>query len=176
MKTPEQDRLLDDVLRNEGYMAFRAELYQRSLAEFSRQRWLKTRNQLLALAACVPVVLCLYLLSTPRPVTTTKAQAVAAIVRSMPLAKDQIVATARLAVTLVKTMPQDLQLSFKPDRIEVVHTSDRLDSVATISDEQLLALFQGHPIALVTPRSGTKAFVFLDIDDQMRFFGPTQRQ
>ena len=78
MKTPEQDRLLDDVLRNESYVAFRAELHQKSLAEFRRQRWVKTRNQLPALAACVPVILGLYLLLTTRTGTTTKAQPVVA--------------------------------------------------------------------------------------------------
>jgi hypothetical protein len=29
MKTPEQDRLLNDVLKNESYLAFRAELRQK---------------------------------------------------------------------------------------------------------------------------------------------------
>jgi len=74
MKTPEQDRLLDDVLRNESYVAFRAELYRKSLVEFPPPRWVKSRNQLLAIAACVPVILGLYLLSTPRTATTTEAQ------------------------------------------------------------------------------------------------------
>jgi hypothetical protein len=67
-----------------------------------------------------------------------------------------------------------LRLTFQPVRIEVVRTGDRLESVATISDEQLLDFFQGHPIALITRGPGTKTLVFLDIDDQARFFGPTQ--
>ena len=177
MKTPEQDRLLDDVLRNESYVAFRAELHQKSLAEFRRQRWVKTRNQLLAVAACVAAILGLYLLLTPRPATTaTEAQPVVATIRSKPLSKDQIITTGRLAATLVTTMPQDLRLTFQPASIEVVRTGDRLEPVATISDEQLLDFFQGRPIALITRGPGTKTLVFLDSDDQARFFGPTQLQ
>jgi len=63
-----------------------------------------------------------------------------------------------------------------PARIEVVRTSLPLESVATISDEQLLDLFPGRPIALVSRKPGTKTLVFLDRDDQARFFGPTQLQ
>jgi len=176
MKTPEQDRLLDDVLRNESYVAFRAELYQKSLAEFRRQRWVNTRNRFLALAACVPVILSLYLLLAPRTVTTPKPQAVVATIRSKSLSKDQIISTGRQMATLVTTVPQDLQLTLTPARIEVVRTSLQLESVATISDEQLLDLFPGHPIALVSRSPGTKTLVFLDRDDQARFFGPTQLQ
>ena len=176
MKTPEQDRLLDDVLRNESYVAFRAELHQKSLAEFRRQRWVKTRSRFLALAACVPVILCLYLFLTPRPVTTPKPQAVVATIRSKPLLKDQIITTARLTATLVATIPQDLQLTFPADRIEIVRTGLQLESFATISDEQLLDLFPGRPIALVTRGPGTKMLVFLDINDQTRFFVPTRLQ
>src|SRR5262245_55666579 len=116
MKTPEQDRLLDDVLRNESYVAFRAELHQKSLVEFRHQRWVKTRNQLLALAACIPVILGLYLLLTQRTATTTKGQPVVATIRSKPLSKDQIITTARITATLVTTIPQDLRLTFQPAR------------------------------------------------------------
>src|SRR5678816_1459799 len=96
MKTPERDRLLDDVLRNESYVAFRAELYEKSLAEFRRQRWVKTRNRFLALAACVPVILSLYLLLAPRTVPTPKPQAAVATIRSKPFSKDQILSTCLL--------------------------------------------------------------------------------
>jgi len=176
MKTPEQDRLLDDVLRNESYVAFRAELYRKSLAEFRRQRWFKTRNQLLAIAACVPVILGLYLLSTLRTATTTKAQPAFATIRSTPLSKDRIIKTAGLTATLVTTTSADLQLTFQPARIEFVRTGDRLESFATISDEQLLDLFPGRPIALVTRGPGTKTLVFLDSEDPSRFFDLPQMQ
>jgi len=109
-------------------------------------------------------------------VTTPKPQAVVATIRSKSLSKDQIISTGRQMATLVTTVPQDLQLTLTPARIEVVRTSLQLESVATISDEQLLDLFPGHPIALVSRRPGTKTLVFLDRDDQARFFGPTQLQ
>jgi hypothetical protein len=162
MKTPEQDRLLSDVLRNESYVAFRAELHQKSLAEFRRQRWVQRRSRFLALAACVPVLLGLYLFLTPRAVNRSEPQAVVATIRSRPLSKDQIITTARLAGTLVTTIPQDLRLTLPLATIEVVRTGIQLESVATISDEQLLDLFPGRPIALVTRQSGTKMLVFLD--------------
>ena len=176
MKTPEQDRLLDDVLRNESYVAFRAELYRKSLVGFRRQRWVKSRNQLLAVAACVPVILGLYLLSTPRTATRTNAQSAVATIRSAPLSKDQIIKTAGLTATLVATASGDLQPAVQPARVEFVRTGDRLESFVTISDEQLLDLFPGRPIALVSRGLGTKTLVFLDGDDQSRFFGSPQMQ
>src|SRR5580765_7363755 len=96
MKTTEKDRLLNDVLHDEGYDAFRAGLFDDALAELRRQRAARRRRRLLVLAACLPIAALLYSLLAPPTLPARHPFSTVAVVRTVPLAEDQVVNTATM--------------------------------------------------------------------------------
>jgi len=172
MKTPEQDRLLDDVLRNGKLRCF----FARS---FTERAWLNSAANGGSIAESTPGHRRLRA-RHPGPVsfinprtsaTTTEAQPAFATIRSTPLSKDRIIKTAALTSNVVTTTSADLQLTFQPTRIEFVRTGDRLESFATNLRRTVCWIsFPGRPIALVSRGPGPKRWSSLDSDDQSRFF------
>lgn len=157
MKTPEQERLLHDVLHDEGYAAYRAELCERMLSAVRRERrWRRTR-QSLALAACVSFALTLHWIVQHRH-TSVSPSGRLAVIRTVPLKADQIVTTAGHAAGLTVVQSPNIELSSA--RFDVVRTIVELPT-DTLTDEQLLELFKDRPVALVHSGSGKKLF-FLD--------------
>ena len=165
MNTPKK-RLLTDVLAHEDYASFRARLLDRSLGEVRRRRWVHRGNQLLALAACLVIMwwLSFVVLRQPGP---GHVKFPCEIVRSLPLTSGEVVNTTGFMAALVTTMPGGLGRS----SMELVHTDPQFHGTDFISDQQLLALFQGHPLALVNPGPGKKQLRFLNPEDEAAFVG-----
>lgn len=154
MKTPDQERLLADVLLDESHQAFRAELRQTMLAEVRRVRRYRRMKPLLALAACVPLAFAVHWLLQGHAPQTVPAGGGIASVRSMPLRPDQIVTTAEATrnYAVVSSRPAE------PD-LAIVSTVTLPNTGLT--DEQLLELVRDRAVALVSLESGKK-LVFLD--------------
>jgi hypothetical protein len=157
MKTPDQERLLRDVLNeDETYKTFRAELRETMLVAVRQRHRSRYARPLLALAACVVVAL-----SFVRLVQTRDGQphppAAVAIVRSVPLRPSQIVTTGQ---SHALEMVQSRQIELISANFEVVRTLGEL-SADRLTDEQLLQLFHGRAVALISLTAGKK-LVFLD--------------
>jgi hypothetical protein len=160
MKTPEQQRLLRDVLNeDESYTAFRAELRQTILTELRRRRWSRRAQPLLTLAACVALALTLLWMFRP-PGSDNRQPASVAIVRSVPLKPEQIVTTANHRSNIATVQSRNIEIMAVG--LEIVRTIGgfRAD---TLTDQELLDLFKGRAVALVDLDSGRK-LVFLDED------------
>jgi hypothetical protein len=158
MKTPEQERLLCDVLNeDETYSAFRAQLRQTMLTEARRQYGSRRGKQLLALAACVAIALTLLWLLQPRNSNDTPPAGLA-IVHSIPLKPEQIVTTANHNPNVVLVLSRNTEVMSA--NFEAVRTVGELPP-DVLTDQQLLDLFKGRAVALVNLDTGKK-LVFLD--------------
>jgi hypothetical protein len=165
MKTP-RERLLTELLLHEDYAAFRARLLDKSLGEVRRRRWIRRGSQLLALAVCLAVMAGLSLVVLRKP-THRPVKLPCEIMRSVPLHREEIVTTAGLMATLVKTAPGAIART----GAEVVRTDPQSQAPELISDQQLLALFEGHPVALIDHGIGRKQLTFLNPNDEAVFVG-----
>jgi hypothetical protein len=164
MKTTEKEKLLNDVLHDEGYTAFRAGLFDDTLAELRRHRAARSRRRLLALAACLPIAAGLYaLLSPPNPRASHPISTVA-LVRTEPLAADQLVTTATMTAQSMTAQAKVVFVTTAAANIEVVQTVGQ--SMQTLTDQQLLDLFKGQPVALVTISPGERRLVLLNDGEQ----------
>ena len=164
MKTTEKEKLLNDVLHDEGYAAFRAGLFDDTLAELRRHRAARSRRRLLALAACLPIAAGLYaLLAPPNPPASHPISTVA-LVRTVPLAADQIVTTATMTGQSMAAQAKVLFVTTAAANIEVVQTAGQ--AMQMLTDQQLLDLFKGQPVALVTISPGERRLVLLNDGEQ----------
>ena len=158
MNTPEQERLLRDVLNDsETYSAFRAQVRQAMLTELRRGHGSRRGNQLLALAACLAIALTLLWLLQPHHSNDTPHAGVA-IVRSIPLKAGQIVTTANHHPNVGFVQSRNIEVMSA--NFEAVRTVGELPP-DVLTDEQLLNLFRGRAVALVDLGSGKK-LVLLD--------------
>src|SRR5213594_308512 len=157
MKTPEQERLLRDVLRDESYLGFRAQVRDAMLAELRARRHFQRRKQLLALAACVALALGVQWILTPRDSRNIQLAHIP-MVRSVSLKPEQLVTTAGHAGALAVIESRDIEVSSL--RLGIVQTVTTLPG-DTLTDEQLLDLFKGRAVALVNSTNGKKV-LFLD--------------
>jgi len=163
MKTTEKDRLLKDVLNDESYAAFRAGLFDGMQVELRRQRAARKRRFLLALAACVALGFTLYLFLSPGTPSSDHAPGVT-MVHTVPLAANQVVRTAAMSSPATITQPHVLLVTTTATNIEILHSSGQ--SLEIVSDQQLLDLFKGQPVALVTVGPGERRLVLLHADKQ----------
>jgi len=157
MKTPEQEHLLGDVLYDEVYASYRTQVRERMLGQIRPRRLFRRTRQVLAVAACGAMVVGAQWLFTFRHTITPKADRMA-IVRSVPLRPQQIITTAEHAGTLAVIASQDMEVSSL--RLGIVEAVARLPA-DTLTDEQLLDLFRGRAVALVSSADG-KTLLFLD--------------
>ena len=162
MKTTEKDRLLKDVLNDESYTAFRAGLFDRMQVELRRQRTARKRRLVLALAACVPITFALYLLLSP-PTSSSARPPGITMIHTVPLAADQVVRTAAMNSQATIKQPQVLLVTTTAANIEIVRSSGQ--SLERVNDQQLLDLFKGQPVALVTVGPGERRLVLLQTDN-----------
>jgi hypothetical protein len=166
MKTTEKDRLLNDVLHDEGYAAFRAGLFDDTLAELRRQRATRRGRRLLALAACLPIAAGLYYLLAPPTPQAIQPLSTGAVVRTVPLGRDQIVATAPMTPPPTMAQTKVVFVTTADANIEVVQTTGQ--AIQMLTDQQLLDLFHGQPVALVTISPGERRLVLLNGGEQPR--------
>ena len=166
MKTTEKDKLLNDVLHDEGYAAFRAGLFDDTLAELRRQRAARRRRRLLALAACLPIAAGLYSLLAPPTPPASHPFSTVAVVRTVPLAEDQIVTSATMTAPPMTARAKVVFITTAAANVEVVQTVGQ--AMQLLTDQQLLDLFKGHPVALVTIGPGERRLVLLNEGEQPR--------
>ena len=156
MNTTERQRLLRDVLEDEAYCAARNEIVAGVVTDAQRRRardaW--TRRAL-ALAACVPIAAGIYI--GLLQLGSSKASDVT-IVRTQALRPEEIVRTASSQrfsgngkeVLIVKT---------GGEAVEFVRTGRTTEE---LSDQELLALFKGRPVALVSVSANERQLILLD--------------
>ncbi|SRR5258705_8720020 len=155
MKT--RELLLADVLHDQSYLDFRAQLRQTMLRELRRQRRRQRSRQLLALAACIALAFGVLWVVFFRDQTSVRPTRIATV-RSVPLKPEQIVTTAGHASALAMVESRTLELN--SIRFGIVETRVTLPA-DTLTDEQLLDLFKGRAVALVNSSKG-KQLLFLD--------------
>jgi len=131
------------------------------LAEVRRRRRFRRARPLLMMAACLTVAVTLLCL-LPMRETPSPASASTLLVRSVPLRPEQIVTTARHTPNIVTVRSGKIELMTAS--LDVIRTFGELPSTA-LTDEQLLDLFNGRAVALVTFTTG-KRLVFLDQEPQ----------
>jgi hypothetical protein len=165
MKTP-REQLLAELIAHEDYAAFRARLLDHGLGEVRRRRHIRRTGQRLALAACLVVIAGLALVALRRP-GSGPVKLPCDNVRSVSLQRGEIVATTGLMAARVKTEPG----SSAQTGAEIVRTDPESRGPDRISDQQLLALFQGHPLALLSQGMSAKQLRFLDPNDEAVFLG-----
>jgi hypothetical protein len=165
-----QDRLLQDLIRNPGYEAFRAELWQTTMGEVRRRRWERTRNRYLAVAACLFLSGLLFTWWEWQPRGGVRRPNAVAVVRSQPLREAQIVRTSAGRIDVVATQPWEYpSMPLAPSPLGIVQTEFKPGAVLRLSDQELLELFRGHPTALVSLDGGGEQLVFLDAADEAQF-------
>jgi hypothetical protein len=163
MKTTEKNRLLKDVLSDESYTAFRAGLFDRLQVELRRQRVARQHRFALALAACVPIAFALYLVLSPRPSSSAHPPGVM-VVHTSPMGADQLVRTAAINAPARLAQSRVLVVTTTSASVEMLHSSGQW--LELVSDQQLLDLFKGQPIALVTVGPGERRLVLLNAETQ----------
>jgi len=159
MKTTEKDRLLKDVLSDESYAAFRAGLFDRLQVELRRQRVARKRKLVLALAACVPIAFALHLVLSPRTSSSARPPGVT-VVHTLPMAAGQLVRTAAMNAPATLTQPHALVVTTSAS-VELRSSGQWLELV---SDQKLLELFKGQPVALVTVGPGERRLLLLNAE------------
>jgi hypothetical protein len=146
MKRSEKVRLLTDVLKDETYLAFRGELYGALAGDLRRQRQLRSIRKWFAVAACVPVLFAAYLFLNRHAPDGSPHTSDLAVVRTMPFNPGSIVVTAN-AHGQPAFLPTELVVSTKAGELQVIRSPKGVTE--TLTDEQLLDLFKGQPVALV---------------------------
>ena len=154
------------MLHDEGYAAFRAGLFDETLAELRRQRAARGRRQLLALAACLPIAAGLYSLLAPSTPPASHPFSTVAVVRTVPLAEDQIVTSATMTAPPTTARAKVVFVTTAAANIEVVQTAGQ--AMQMLTDQQLLDLFNGQPVALVTISPGERRLILLNDGEQPR--------
>ena len=165
MKMTEKDRLLRDLLSDESYLAFRSNLFNSLVADLRHKRASGTRRKLLAVAACIPVGLCIFVLITARTRPQAGQRSTVSIVRTVPLLADQIITTASTKRAAPTRGSELLFVTTSGSEIEMVRTGPH--ATETLNDEQLLELFKGRPVALVFVAPNERRLVLLD-EEQKR--------
>jgi len=164
MKTTEKEKLLNDVLHDESYAAFRAGLFDDTLEELRRHRAARSRRRVLALAACLPIAAGLYALLAPSTPPASQPISTVAVVRTVPLAKEQIVTTATMTPQSTTARAKVVYVTTSAADMEVVQTAGQ--AMQTLTDQQLLDLFKGQPVALVTISPSERRLVLLNDGEQ----------
>lgn len=160
MKTREKKRLLKDLLNDEDYRAFRAELFERLYLRLQPRRTHNVRRRIIGLAACVPIAIALYFLIAKRTPPADQNPSTVSVVRTVPLPPDQIVSTRAMKAERSAPFSEVVFVSTTTAEIEFVHTAPGL--AESLTDDQLLDLFKGQPVALVFVAPNERRLVVLD--------------
>jgi hypothetical protein len=156
MKSSEKDRLLTDLLKDEAYLAFRGELFGTLARDLRRQRQARSIRKWFAVAACVPILFGAYLFLNRHASDGTHAPGIA-VVRTMPFNPGNIVVTAK-AQGQTASLPRVLVVSTEAGEWQVIRSPN--DATETLTDEQLLDLFKGQPVALVQVAPNERRLIF----------------
>ncbi len=147
MKTSDKERLLNDLINDESYLAFRAGLRESLARDLLCERASSRRYKLLLVAACVPMAIGLWLYPAMQTGRVRDSASKTSIVRTIPLQAERIITTAGASDKSLSISPRVLVISTSATQIEIVHSASKPEE--SLTDEQLLAMFKGQPAALV---------------------------
>ena len=152
--TTDRENLLQAVLQDEDYAAFRETLLQTALGQVRQRRRLHQCRQVLVLLGSLGLAATLFWLdhrSTPLPTAEKPSWAV----RTSPLSQGQ----------LVRTLSADSLPAETRAGIGFVRTDPAEASFESVSDDQLLAALKDRSLALVQVGPARKELWFLDGGD-----------
>ena len=146
-----RDKLLDDVLRDDTLDALRESVLKQSRRELARKRWTRLKWWALPAAAAVIFLLFKLLVVRDEPVSPVYEETRSYLVTTVRLTEDQVIRTRSL------------------EGIEV-STKDYPPAIR-ITDEEMLALFEGVPCGLMRIGEQRTTLVFPRPEDEERFIG-----
>jgi hypothetical protein len=151
--------LLDDVIQDGDYSAFRDELRARFIGEARRARRRRT-TAWLAMAASIALLGFVVFFSRPHrnSAVVQGAKETVATIRTTTLKPEEMLATTTSVLVALDTR------SFTASTFSTTRNVD----VQSLTDADLLALFPEHPAGLIAAH-GEKRFLFLDPADTKRF-------
>jgi len=119
-----------------------------------------------ALAACLAAAVGLYSLLAPPTQPESRPASTVFVVRTVPLAEAHIVTTATMTPSPATAQGKVLFVTTAAANIEVVQTDGQ--AMQMLTDQQLLDLFYGQPVAVVTISPGERRLVLLSGGEQPR--------
>lgn len=164
MPSSEEEQLLNDVLRDADYAAFRAEVYETSLAEFNAGRQRPVAGIFLAVAAVVlvGVLIALNLTTQKEPAADRRVVSIAPTVNDNAPELFHVKSVALSPVEVVRSVA---------DQGQVIHSE--LGSLATVPfvhsdpatlspmrDTELLALFSSDALGFLRTAKGDSLYYF----------------
>ena len=164
MPSSEEQQLLRDVLRNADYAAFRAEVYEMSLAEFNAGRKRPVRAILMAVAAvALGAALIVLTLRTekelrrdPRVVSVAPAannnDPGVFLVKSSPLPPNEVVRSVPDRSQIVETQASGVAL------IPFIRSNPA--TLSPMQDTELLALFTSDSLGFLRTGKGESLYYF----------------
>jgi hypothetical protein len=161
MKTESRDPLLETVMEDEEI--FRAAMLRQTLALARRRR--RGRAVRRALGGAVMLILAVAWLHRetpppPAPQPLAKAGPVR-IIRSAPLASNELVSTRRGLFTSIASAPAGIQtVGSRADAFAAVETRSDVPMLHHLDDQQLLAVFHDEHPALIARGTAEARLVF----------------
>jgi hypothetical protein len=168
MRSSDSEKLLNDIIGENGYRRFHHDLLKEAAVEFRRAHPIRFREWLLPLAAAVAAVATTLIFFAAHGKMTIQTiiekpvekRVFSFVVSSMPLRSDQVFAsTAPSAVISTEPLDNDLFVRSSPSKGALVQTPPNA-AVATVNDSELLALFPSEPTLLATI-GGRKTFLII---------------
>jgi hypothetical protein len=174
MNTPEKQRLLRDTIEDADYQQFRARLRRRVLADYRHRTASRNPAWLLALAACLAVILTVLLLPRPNAPQSSRTKALAGVIRTVPLHPDQRLRSFVSTTLLVTTTNPDSPDFSSRAPFSIVRTTESTTNLLYLTDQELLAVFPGKPVGLVSTADQNRLLVFANPDDAIAYGYPNR--
>lgn len=170
MRSSDKEKLLDELLRDPNYDAFRAEVYELSLNEFRA----KERHPFavyLGLAASIVILGLLLALWQGRSTETVTARPPASVASTAAVQPDQfpaipLVETTALEMTeVIRSVPDHRLLVRSPERPEdaIRFVFSDPATVSRVNDEQFIALFPKDSVGIFQTAGGRKFVLFANV-------------
>ena len=172
MNTLDKQRLLRDTIEDADYQQFRARLRQRVLADYRHRTASRNPAWLLALAACLAVILTVLLLPRPDAPQSSRTKTFAGVIRTAPLHPDQRIKSVLSTTPLVTTANPGSPASSSKAPFSIVRTKESTTNLMYLTDQELLAVFPGKPVWLVSTSDQTRLLVFANPDDAIAYGYP----
>ena len=171
MPSSEKERLVDDLLRDANYEAFRREVHELSLAEFQTKRRSRLLPVWAGLAATIVIVGMLLFVTTKGKKTGStvpRPEAIAFQRDQLPVIS--LIQTIQLEpIEIVRSIPDRSLIvgspNYGPTGIDLVYSA--ANTVDRVTDAELLSLFPNETIGFVTTSRGRRLVVFTEPDARL---------
>ncbi len=159
------ERLIDDVLLGEDLLVWRDEVLERCCV---RLQWQRLRYYgMVGLVGIAALLLLIFMMNHRTEPSQIRVNDAPYLVRSMPLAEQQIVRTGEIQ-DIVKTQAMARSL------VATVYCPDLMVTkqirIARLSNTDMLSEFKGTPCGIIHSPDGSVRFVFFQLKDRQRFF------